>query len=142
LRHIMEDIYAAPIQIILSNRQVPGTPVQPAGFWGRIKSFGAGVALATLRDKQVLRYSSLQKWSDYSPFHNSVCRSCEFLSTCLGGCPRNQMESRTVQVKENCTYHMKYEKQVLLFHLGHRKGIEMISAGDAVRTRLSPFIIL
>jgi uncharacterized membrane protein len=35
-------------QIILSNRQVPGTPVQPAGFWGRIRSFGAGVALATL----------------------------------------------------------------------------------------------
>ena len=35
-------------QIILSNRQVPGTPVQPAGFWSRIKSFGAGVALATL----------------------------------------------------------------------------------------------
>jgi uncharacterized protein len=99
-------------------------------------------AVGNLKDKQVLRHSSLQKWSDYSPFHNSVCRSCEFLPTCLGGCPRNQMESRTVQLKENCTYHMKYEKQVLLFHLGHRKGIEMISAGDAVRTRLSPFIIL
>lgn len=35
-------------QITLSNRQVPGTPVQPPGFWGRMKSFGAGVALATL----------------------------------------------------------------------------------------------
>lgn len=35
-------------QITLSNRQVPGTPVQPSGFWGRMKSFGAGVALATL----------------------------------------------------------------------------------------------
>jgi len=35
-------------RIILANRQVPGTPVQPVGFWGRIKSFGAGVALATL----------------------------------------------------------------------------------------------
>jgi hypothetical protein len=35
-------------QIILSNRRVPGTPVQPSGFWGRIKGFGAGVALATV----------------------------------------------------------------------------------------------
>lgn len=27
---------------------MPGTPVQPPGFWSRIKGFGAGVALATL----------------------------------------------------------------------------------------------
>jgi uncharacterized membrane protein len=35
-------------QIILSNRQVPGTPIQPSGFWSRIKRFWAGVVLATL----------------------------------------------------------------------------------------------
>jgi Flp pilus assembly protein TadB len=35
-------------QITLSNRQVPGTPIQRAGFWSRIKRFWAGVALATV----------------------------------------------------------------------------------------------
>ncbi|MFL6387078.1 MAG: hypothetical protein ACJ71U_06275 [Terriglobales bacterium] len=35
-------------QIILQNRQLPGTPVQPSGFWNRIKRFWAGVALATV----------------------------------------------------------------------------------------------
>jgi uncharacterized membrane protein len=35
-------------QIILSNRQVAGTPIQPSGFWSRIKRFWAGVALATV----------------------------------------------------------------------------------------------
>ena len=35
-------------QIILSNRQIPGTPIQPPGFWRRIKRFWVGVALATL----------------------------------------------------------------------------------------------
>ena len=35
-------------QIILPNRQLPGTPVQASGFWNRIKRFWAGVALATV----------------------------------------------------------------------------------------------
>jgi uncharacterized membrane protein len=35
-------------QIILPNRQVPETRIQPSGFWSRIKRFWAGVALATL----------------------------------------------------------------------------------------------
>lgn len=63
------------------------------------------------------------KWQQYSPFRNPVCRSCEFLPTCLGGCPRNQIEMREVQKKENCTYHKQFEHQVLLFHLGHRSKI-------------------
>jgi hypothetical protein len=36
------------LQIILSSRQIPGTPIQPSGFWSRIKRFWAGVALATV----------------------------------------------------------------------------------------------
>jgi uncharacterized protein len=60
------------------------------------------------------------KWQQYSPFRNPVCRSCEFLPTCLGGCPRNQIEMREIQKKENCAYHKQFENQVLLFHLGHR----------------------
>jgi uncharacterized membrane protein len=36
-------------QIILSNnRQIPGTPVQPPGFWSRVKRLSGGIALATL----------------------------------------------------------------------------------------------
>jgi hypothetical protein len=35
-------------QIILANRQIPGTPVQPSGFWIRVKRFSAGVILATV----------------------------------------------------------------------------------------------
>ena len=35
-------------QIILSNRQVAGTPIQPVSFWSRIKRFWAGLALATV----------------------------------------------------------------------------------------------
>lgn len=99
-------------------------------------------AIGHLRDEQVLQQSKMQKWSEYSPFDNPVCRSCEFLPTCLGGCPRNQMESRNVQLKENCTYHMKYEKQVLLFHLGHRNGIDMVSASEMSQPKPSPFVIL
>jgi uncharacterized protein len=79
------------------------------------------------------------KWRDYSPFANPVCRECEYLPTCLGGCPRNQMEMRTVQVKENCTYHKKFERQLLLFHLGHRGQLpalspEPVCAGGSVPT--------
>jgi uncharacterized membrane-anchored protein YitT (DUF2179 family) len=35
-------------QIILANRQIPGTPVQQGGFWSRVKRFSAGVILATV----------------------------------------------------------------------------------------------
>src|SRR6202030_2687977 len=49
------------------------------------------------------------KWQSYSPFKNPVCRECEFLPTCLGGCPRNQIELREVQKKENCTFHKQFE---------------------------------
>jgi uncharacterized protein len=70
------------------------------------------------------------KWQQYSPFQNPVCRNCEFLPTCLGGCPRNQIEMREVQKKENCTYHKQFEHQILLFHLGHRSRIVRDSGQD------------
>jgi hypothetical protein len=44
----IEDIYAAPISNHSLQPTGPRNSGQPAGFWGRIKSFGAGVALATL----------------------------------------------------------------------------------------------
>jgi Flp pilus assembly protein TadB len=45
---IIEDTMRSRFQITLSNRQVPGTPIQRSGLWSRIKRFWAGVALATL----------------------------------------------------------------------------------------------
>jgi len=47
-RHIMATSMRSRFQIILPNRQLPGTPVQASGFWNRIKRFWAGVALATV----------------------------------------------------------------------------------------------
>lgn|GEM_PF-3541656 len=47
-RHIMATSMRSRFQIILPNRQLPGTPVQSSGFWNRIKRFWAGVALATV----------------------------------------------------------------------------------------------
>lgn len=89
--------------------------------------------------------ANLRKWQEYSPFRNEVCRDCEFLPTCLGGCPRNQIEMREVQKKENCTYHKKFENQILLFHLGHRsaisKHLEQIPATGAVdSSKLFPIL--
>lgn len=48
LRHIITTSVRSRFQITLSNRQTPGTPVQPSGFWSRVKRFWAGVALATI----------------------------------------------------------------------------------------------
>lgn len=48
LRHIIGIAMRPRFQIILSNRQIPGTPVQPSGFWSRVKRFSAGAVLATM----------------------------------------------------------------------------------------------
>ena len=61
---------------------------------------------------------NLERFEDYSPLDNEVCRECEYLPSCLGGCPRNQIERRTVQMKENCEFHEKYEADLLRFHTG------------------------
>ena len=63
------------------------------------------------------------RFDAFSPFRHPVCRECEFLPTCLGGCPRNRLDGRDVQVRENCEYHKQFERQILLFHLGHRANL-------------------
>ena len=68
-------------------------------------------------------WNEKHRFSDYSPFANPVCRDCNFLPTCLGGCPRNQLNRREVQLKENCEYYQQFEQQILLFHLGHRSEL-------------------
>jgi uncharacterized protein len=65
------------------------------------------------------------RFAEYTPFTNPICRECNFLPTCLGGCPRNQLNRREVQLKENCEYYQQFEQQILLFHLGHRSELRL-----------------
>ncbi len=58
-----------------------------------------------------------QKWRAWNPVTNPVCRGCEHLPTCLGGCPRNQMEMREVQKKENCEFYHEHQNRILKTHM-------------------------
>ena len=60
---------------------------------------------------------NFKKWQEWTPFQNPVCRGCEFLPSCLGGCPRNQMMMREVEKKENCEYYQQHENRILATHL-------------------------
>lgn len=59
----------------------------------------------------------MNKWRDYSPFRNEGCRQCEFLPSCLGGCPRNHLDNREIQKAENCHFHQQLENKIILNHL-------------------------
>lgn len=74
-------------------------------------------AIGMLGEELDVNHSNAAKWKEWSPFANPVCRDCEFLPSCLGGCPRNQMHMREVQKKENCQYHQQHENQILAAHL-------------------------
>lgn len=64
-----------------------------------------------------INHPNNRQWLEYSPFKIPVCRECSFLPTCLGGCPRNQLQQRKGQIKENCRYYRLFESQILRFHL-------------------------
>lgn len=61
---------------------------------------------------------NLARFENYSPFEDPMCRECEFLPTCLGGCPRSRLKNRENAIRDNCTYYKKYELQILKTHLG------------------------
>lgn len=82
------------------------------------------------------------RFADYSPFRHPVCRECEFLPTCLGGCPRDRIDNRTLEVKNNCDYHKRFEQQILLFHLGHRAATAMPPPSIAQARAVGLFPIL
>ncbi len=57
------------------------------------------------------------RWKGYSPFKEPTCRTCTFLPTCLGGCPRNRLLRRDREVRENCAYYQRFELEVVRHHL-------------------------
>jgi uncharacterized protein len=47
----------------------------PKDFCGKIEA-----------DGRLLLYETAKKWIDYSPFSNEICRECNVLPLCMGGC--------------------------------------------------------
>jgi uncharacterized protein len=84
------------------------------------------------------------RFDNYSPFEREMCRECEFLPSCLGGCPRDHMEGHEQEIRDNCEYHKRFENQLLLFHLGHRAGTEQLAVASPlpVSAKRSSFIPL
>ena len=70
-------------------------------------------AIGQLGEELDSAHPNAVKWREWSPLDNPVCRGCEFLPSCLGGCPRNQMQMREVQKKENCQYYQQHENRIL-----------------------------
>jgi uncharacterized protein len=68
-----------------------------------------------------INHPNCRQWLDYSPF-KAPCQECDYLPTCLSGCPRNHIHKRTEQIKEDCLYHRKLEDQILAFHIRLHKA--------------------
>jgi uncharacterized protein len=60
---------------------------------------------------------NLSKWKEYDPFTSPGCCSCEFLPSCLGGCPKDHMEKRDVLIADNCTFHKQFEDRIIAEHV-------------------------
>jgi len=56
-------------------------------------------------------------WQAWSPFARAACRDCAFLPSCLGGCARNDLQRREVQLAETCAYYQQFEAKFVAAHL-------------------------
>lgn len=61
--------------------------------------------------------STWTKWATFSPLENAACRRCAYLPTCLGGCPRDQIEQRTREKAETCRFHKQFEDRLIALHV-------------------------
>lgn len=73
-------------------------------------------AIGQLGDTLDFTKPNLAKWMDYDPFTHEACNSCEFLPSCLGGCPKDRMGNREFLIKDNCNYHKQFEDKILAEH--------------------------
>lgn len=74
-------------------------------------------AIGHLGNGAATNKTNIEKWADWNPFLNPICRDCKFLPSCLGGCPKNQLEMREVQKAENCEYFQQFENKMLAAHI-------------------------
>lgn len=100
--------------------------IGPNGFIftpeGEIHKCGLAVddsseAIGVLGEPLDPEHPNAAKWRAWEPFSNPVCRECAFFPSCLGGCPRNQMQGRETQKRENCQYYQRHENRILAAHL-------------------------
>jgi uncharacterized protein len=61
--------------------------------------------------------AAAQKWKNWNPFDLPECRECSFLPSCLGGCPRNRLLGRKVELRENCRFFKEHERRLLRLHV-------------------------
>jgi len=109
---------------------------RPENSWRQANSRGIWHKLGAKnrkRYKKRPRGHDAIKWQQYSPFRDAVCRNCEFLPTCLSGCPRNQIEMQEVQKKDNFMHHRPFENQILLFHLVIDQSVGSKSTSSVTR---------
>lgn len=57
------------------------------------------------------------QWQCWSPFARPACRECAFLPSCLGGCARNDLQHREVQLAETCAYYQQFEAKFVAAHM-------------------------
>lgn len=97
-----------------------------------------GEAVGTI-GQQIDVDGKASKWRSFSPFDNPKCRRCPYLPSCLGGCPRDQLENRTLQKRETCVYYKKFEDQLLALHV--RLQARRASRREAPAGALNPPVL-
>ncbi len=74
-------------------------------------------AIGNILNFDQLNRANVDKWCSFSPFDRAECLSCDYLPSCLGGCPRDQLLKRSIQTEANCTFHKQFEDLIIAEHL-------------------------